>query len=90
MDRIETFAHKFVELMPNELKSGVIYISRPYELAIHLCACGCGGQVVMSFRPGGWKMTDHGDTISLSPSVGNQKFECRSHYWIRKSQVVWA
>jgi len=28
--------------------------------------------------------------ISLHPSIGNWSFECRSHYWIRNNQVVWA
>jgi hypothetical protein len=28
--------------------------------------------------------------VSLHPSIGNWSFPCRSHYWIRGNEVVWA
>ena len=28
--------------------------------------------------------------MSLSPSVGNWSFACRSHYWIRRDRITWA
>ncbi len=37
-----------------------------------------------------WKLTYDGESISLSPSIGNWSFECRSHYWIEKSIIRWA
>jgi hypothetical protein len=40
--------------------------------------------------PTDWSLTYDGESVSLSPSIGNWSFECRSHYWIRRSQVVWA
>jgi hypothetical protein len=30
-----------------------------------------------------------GETVSLSPSIGNFEFSCQSHYFIRKNLVVW-
>jgi hypothetical protein len=35
-------------------------------------------------------MTFDGDLVSLSPSIGNWQFPCRSHYWIRENAIVWA
>lgn len=31
-----------------------------------------------------------GETISLSPSIGNWNFACQSHYFIRKSKIEFA
>jgi hypothetical protein len=35
-------------------------------------------------------LTYDGTSISLHPSIGNWGFDCQSHYWIERSQVVWA
>lgn len=88
--RQTTLSHEFVELMPSQLAEGVLYISIPYETAIHLCACGCGIKVVTPISPPEWRLTWDGDTVSLFPSVGNWQFPCRSHYWITRSLVEWA
>ncbi|KVV15039.1 DUF6527 family protein [Flavobacterium sp. TAB 87] len=82
--------HKFVEFIPEQLEDGVLYISLTYCTAIHKCACGCSNEVVTPFAPNDWKMTFDGKTISLSPSIGNWNFDCRSHYWIRNSEIILA
>jgi hypothetical protein len=81
---------KFVEFMPATLKDGVVYISMAYATASHLCLCGCGEKVVTPFSPTDWKLTFDGVSISISPSIGNWDFACRSHYWITNSEVRWA
>jgi len=86
-DRLE---HEFVELMPDVLKPGTLYISIEYTIAIHLCACGCGEKVVTPFSPAEWRMTFDGDTVSLHPSIGNWSFDCQSHYLIERNRVRWA
>lgn len=86
----ELIQHEFVEDIPEELKDGVLYISIRYRTASHLCACGCGDKVVTPIKPPKWHLTFDGDTVSLSPSVGNWQQPCRSHYWIRNNQVDWA
>ena len=82
--------HEFVEDIPEQLEDGVLYISIRYRTASHLCACGCGDRVVTPIKPPKWHLTFDGDTVSLSPSVGNWQQPCRSHYWIRNNQVDWA
>lgn len=81
---------EFVELMPPALEAGVVYISMPFATASHLCLCGCGEKVVTPFSPTDWKMTFDGDSISISPSIGNWDFVCKSHYWISNNNVHWA
>ena len=83
-------AFEFVELMPAQLQSGVIYVSMTFATASHLCLCGCGEKVVTPFSPTDWKLTFDGESISISPSIGNWDFPCRSHYWISRNKVHWA
>ena len=82
--------HEFVELIPKEVAEGTIYVSIPYATVVHLCACGCGNKVVTPLSPAEWQLIFDGDTVSLSPSVGNWELPCRSHYWIRRNRVQWA
>jgi len=83
----------FVDHVPRELEQGVLYVSEKYETAIHLCACGkCGWKTVTPFHDGstGWNYTRTADDkITLSPSIGNQQFPCKSHYFIQANKVVW-
>lgn len=79
----------FVELMPKEIEDGVLYISMEYATAIHRCACGCGNKVVTPLSPKDWKLTFNGESISLSPSIGNWNFDCKSHYWIVNNNIKW-
>jgi hypothetical protein len=87
---MKTLQHKFVELIPELLEGGILYISLTYCTAIHKCVCGCNNEVVTPFSPTDWKMMFDGETISLFPSIGNWNFECKSHYWIRESKIIFA
>ena len=82
--------HKFIDLVPDVLEDGVLYISVEYCSAIHKCPCGCGNEVVTPISPTDWELTFDGKTVSLSPSIGNWNFECKSHYWIIKNEVRFA
>lgn len=80
--------HEFVEQFPETLQAGILYISMKYATAAHRCCCGCGEEVVTPLTPTDWKITFDGETVSLSPSIGNWNFACRSHYWIRCGRVI--
>ena len=82
--------HEFIEEAPDQLEEGVLYVSMEYATTLHLCCCGCGNEVVLPLRPTAWRLRYDGKTISLSPSVGNWSFPCRSHYWIQNSRIRWA
>jgi hypothetical protein len=78
---------KFIEVdtIPKVLEAGVVYVSKRFQVAIHLCCCGCGIETVTPIKDGGWEL--NGSTIT--PSIGNQNFPCRSHYFIRDGKVLW-
>jgi hypothetical protein len=82
--------HKFVEFIPDCIEDGILYISIQYCTAIHKCVCGCGNEVVTPLSPTDWKLTFNGKTVSLHPSIGNWNFDCRSHYWIKDSEIEYA
>ncbi len=85
-----TVRHKFVEFIPKELDEGIIYVSVEYGTASHKCCCGCGRKVVTPLSPTDWAVSVANGRVSLDPSIGNWSFDCRSHYWIKKGQVIWA
>lgn len=88
--RHTTFTHEFVDSFPPEVQEGVLYVSVRYATAAHNCACGCGNKVVTPIKPAGWHLLFDGKTVSLTPSINNGQFPCRSHYWIEADQVRWA
>lgn len=81
---------KFVEFMPEELKEAVLYVSMQHAIAIHQCCCGCRNEVVTPLSPTDWQLTFDGDSITLYPSIGNWRFDCQSHYWIKRNAVRWS
>lgn len=82
--------HRFVECIPEPIESGILYISITYATAVHLCVCGCGKEVVTPFSPTDWKLLFDGETASLTPSIGNWSFPCRSHYFIKRNRIEMA
>jgi hypothetical protein len=90
MTRIGPIRPEFVEFIPQTLAPGVLYISRRYSTASHLCCCGCGLEVVTPLNPAKWRLIESNGAVSLNPSVGNWSFACQSHYWIRGNNVQWA
>tara|TARA_R100000027_G_scaffold61606_1_gene53112 strand:+ start:5897 stop:6316 length:420 start_codon:yes stop_codon:yes gene_type:complete len=83
-----SFQNKFVDQIPEELEEGILYISLPFSTSIHLCACGCGQEVVTPLSVNDWVIVLDGENVSLYPSIGNWSFPCRSHYWIRHGRVI--
>lgn len=86
--KTRSFVFEFVDLMPVQREDGKLYISIKYRTAVHNCFCGCGMKVVTPIRPTGWRLTYDGDAVSLSPSIGNWSFPCRSHYWLRDNKAL--
>lgn len=80
----------FVDSVPAQITEGSLYVSIKFKTCIHLCACGCKNEVVTPLSPIDWAFRYNGESISLYPSIGNWSFECKSHYWIKNNEVVWA
>lgn len=77
--------------IPAQLETGKIYISKDFEIAIHLCACGCGEQTVTPIGKDGWALTENIGGITLRPSIGNFMGEnpYHAHYYITDNRIEW-
>ncbi len=63
---MKTVQHRFVEVIPDQLEEGIVYISIQYGTAVHKCVCGCGNEVVMPISPTDWKLGFDGGKRFLS------------------------
>lgn len=88
--RVKQITPVFVEFIPEQIENGKLYISDEHEIAIHKCCCGCGEEVVTPLSSVDWQYTITSNGVSLFPSVGNWKYHCQSHYFIRDNGVLWA
>jgi len=88
--RLQSIEPVFVEFVPEKLAPGKLYISLEYNTASHLCACGCGFEVVTILGPADSALTKSKRGVSISTSIGNSNFPCKSHYWIENNQIRWA
>jgi hypothetical protein len=82
--------HAFVRAIPEILEEDTLYISTDYVTTSHLCACGCGAEVVLPLHPTKWHFTFDGATVSMAPSIGSRTLPCRSHYLIEQGSIRWA
>lgn len=79
-----------VEFLPKELEPHILYVSREFGVAGHLCACGCGSKIITPLGPTEWKFSESKGKGTLYPSIGNWQLPCRSHYWIRRGKIKWS
>lgn len=79
-----------VYYMPKELKPYVLYVSKEFKTATHLCACGCGAKIRTPLTSTDWSLEETANGPTLLPSVGNWQQACKSHYWIHQGEVRWA
>ena len=86
----------YVDYIPEVKEENILYISKTYNIAIHLCACGCGIQAVTPLGAGEWTLIENGDKVSLRPSIGNFIWDVNSkgekdyhaHYFITDNKVI--
>jgi len=81
---------QYVQYMPKELKPGILYVSKEFETAAHLCACGCGAKIRTPLGPTEWFLKETAFGPTLYPSIGNWQQNCQSHYLITKGEIIWA
>jgi hypothetical protein len=78
------------KFLPATLTPGILYVSHEFEVAGHLCPCGCGEKVITPLGDIGWQFYKTDGKPSLFPSLGNWELPCRSHYWIIRGKVEWS
>ena len=86
-----TLMPSFVQFIPEhrDLKEGILYVSMQYGVVVHFCPCGCGHLSELTLDQDRWMLSYNGVSLSLTPSIGNSRLPCRSHYWIKDNKVIW-
>lgn len=65
----EEIRSEFVEIIPDELEEGALYISISHATALHKCLCGCGAEIVTPLSPTDWELSYNGLELPLSVSL---------------------
>lgn len=79
-----------VQYLPRVLQPGILYVSHDFNVAGHICPCGCGSKVITPLGISEWSLDEANDSATLYPSIGNWQLPCRSHYWIRNGSIEWS
>lgn len=79
-----------VEYMPRHLEPGILYFSEEFDIAAHMCPCGCGNKVFTPIGPTNWSLTIRKGKPTLNPSIGNWQIPCKSHYWVKDGSIEWS
>lgn len=79
-----------VKYLPQELDSGILYVSKKYSIVGHLCPCGCGNKIITPLGSTEWKLKIRKGKPTLYPSLGNWQLSCKSHYWIIDGEIEWS
>src|SRR6476620_5497878 len=81
---------KLIDHLPIHLEEGILYVSEEFEIAGHLCPCGCGSKVITPLGINEWSLSTHDEKPTLKPSIGNWQLPCQSHYWIDDGEILWS
>lgn len=84
------FRLQHVQYLPAVLEPRVLYVSEEFDIAMHLCACGCGSKVKTPLGPTEWSIEETAEGPTVRPSIGNWQQPCKSHYVIHRGEVVWS
>jgi len=79
-----------VHFLPTKLESGVLYVSKEFGIAGHLCPCGCGNKIMTPLGPTDWSLAEVKGKPTLYPSIGSWQLPCKSHYWISEGKIKWS
>jgi len=80
--------------MPEKVDSGILYVigeAGRYWQAAFECPCGCGQTIQVPLTQDAhprWIMQGAMSHPTLTPSV-HRTFGCKSHFFLRKGQIIW-
>lgn len=89
MTRTTRLISRLVDEVPEHLAPGVLYVADSFKTAMHLCCCGCGGEVTTRYGAGGWSLSLEPAGPTIVPSIGPATQKCRSHYVVTRGEVFW-
>lgn len=79
-----------VYYIPKEFEEGILYVSKEFGVAGHLCPCGCMNKIITPLGSTEWSFKEKNNKPTLYPSIGNWQLPCKSHYWITRGLIEWS
>lgn len=79
--------------VPDHIDKTIFIVGSTPKWVIFDCPCDRGHRLsvpLMKSVSPHWRLTRHGKTISLWPSISVTDGPCDSHFWLRKNRVEWA
>lgn len=91
MNRLNSLEPEFVDEIPSIKTHGKLYVCERFNIAVHLCACGCGFQSVTPIKPNFWELKNNDGKVTLRPSIGNfsGQHPHHAHYYITENKIQW-
>lgn len=95
--KVRDYRYVYVSEFPEKIKDKIIYIEgnssiKDYWYVKMKCPCGCGDNLVLNLISDVspfWKFKiDNADRVTFFPSI-RKTTNCKSHFWIRKSKIIW-
>ncbi|MGO3181485.1 MAG: DUF6527 family protein [Aequorivita sp.] len=85
-----------VSELPKIIFENEIYVEgneaqKDYWYALLKCPCGCQENIMLNLMDDAdpcWKLNLNDFGISVSPSIW-RTVDCKSHFWLRNSKVIW-
>jgi hypothetical protein len=87
---MKTINLKLLNHLPIQLEADILYVSEEFEIAGHLCPCGCGSKIITPLGVNEWSLSVYDGKPTLKPSIGNWQLPCQSHYWINGGEILWS
>ncbi|MNR13656.1 hypothetical protein D3C85_1300750 [compost metagenome] len=90
------FKIEFVEDTPDRISENTIFVVQDGNFPEHLafeCPCGCRARIILNLLPDAspkWSyIIDEKGKIDIYPSIW-RKVGCKSHFFVRESNIDWA
>jgi len=99
MKKVKKLKTRFSKYIPpmNEMKEGIMYVSKEYLTCSHICPCGCGRSVPIPFITRGSRKDTHrwsyyetkeGNDILVTLKPSLRSTVCGAHYFINDGQFI--
>ncbi len=79
--------------VPDRVEKTIYVVGATPKWVIFDCPCNKNHRLkvpLMKSVSPHWRLTRHGKTVSLSPSLSVADGPCDSHFWLRQNRVEWA
>src|SRR6267154_3460810 len=92
--RVRSIRHiRSMDAVPDDLGADLYVVGTSTSKWVVLgCTCRCGARIdvnLMKSRKPFWKFTELDGSVSLHPSLWRPAGTCGSHFFVKRSRILW-